>query len=63
MEIPKELKDKIWNYCRINDITDLNAFIIKTLKKGFDIEVYGLLGKTLNEDELLKNGWKYRLRL
>ena len=51
MEIPKDLKDKIWNYCRLNDITDLNGFMIKTLKKGFDIEVYGLLGETLNDGE------------
>jgi len=51
MEIPKDLKDKIWNYCRLNDITDINGFIIKTVKKGFDFEVYGLLGETLNEGE------------
>jgi DNA repair exonuclease SbcCD ATPase subunit len=57
MELPKELKDKIWNYCRLNDITDLNGFMIKTLKKGFDIEVYGLLGETLNDGEKdLKTG-------
>ena len=51
MELPKDLKDKVWNYCRLNDITDVNGFIIKTIKKGLDVEVYGLLGKTLNEDE------------
>ena len=53
MELPKDLKDKIWNYCRLNDITDLNDFMIKTLKKGFDIEVYGLLGETNNDGENL----------
>jgi len=57
MELPKDLKDKVWNYCRLNDITDVNGFIIKTIKKGLDVEVYGLLGKTLNEDEKdLKTG-------
>jgi hypothetical protein len=57
MELPKDLKDKIWNYCRLNDITDLNGFMVKTLKKGFDIEVYGLLGEILNEGEKhLKTG-------
>jgi hypothetical protein len=57
MELPKDLKDKIWDYCRLNEITDLNGFIIKTLKKGFDTEVYGLLGNSLNEDEKhLKTG-------
>ena len=57
MELPKDLKDKIWDYCRLNEITDLNGFIIKTLKKGFDTEVYGLLGNSLNEGEKhLKTG-------
>jgi DNA repair exonuclease SbcCD ATPase subunit len=57
MELPKDLKDKIWDYCRLNEITDLNGFIVKTLKKGFDTEVYGLLGKTLNDGEKdLKTG-------
>jgi len=57
MELPKDLKDKVWNYCRLNDITDVNGFIIKTLKKGLDVEVYGLLGETLNEGEKhLKTG-------
>lgn len=51
MELPKDLKDKIWNYCRLNDITDLNGFMVKTFKKGFDIEMYGLLGETLNDGE------------
>ena len=51
MELPKDLKYKVWNYCILNDITDVNGFIIKTIKKGLDVEVYGLLGKTLNEDE------------
>ena len=39
MELPKDLKDKIWNYCRLNDITDLNGFMIKTLKKGFGLQI------------------------
>jgi len=57
MELPKDLKDKVWNYCRLNDITDVNGFIIKTIKKGLDVEVYGFLGKTLNEGEKdLKTG-------
>jgi hypothetical protein len=64
MELPKDLKDKIWNYCRLNDITDLNGFMIKTLKKGFDIEVYGLLGETLNEGEKhLKTGGEQEKRV
>jgi hypothetical protein len=41
MEIPKDLKDEIWEYCRMNDITDLNAFIIRMLRQGYSTEKYG----------------------
>lgn len=41
MEIPKNIKDEIWEYCRLNDITDLNAFMVKMLKQGYNIEKYG----------------------
>lgn len=41
MELPKDLKDEIWEYCRLNDITDLNAFIIRMLRQGYSTEKYG----------------------
>jgi hypothetical protein len=40
MKIPKKLKDEIWEYCRLNDITDIDAFILKsTFKIGGEPEV------------------------
>lgn len=42
MEIPKNIKDQIWEYSRLNDITDLNTFMLKCLQQGFNIEKYGL---------------------
>ena len=41
MKIPKKLKDEIWEYCRLNDITDIDAFILKSVQQGFNIEKYG----------------------
>ena len=41
MKIPKELKDELWNYCRINDITNIDEFTLKLLKQGYTIEKYG----------------------
>jgi hypothetical protein len=41
MEIPKDIKDEIWEYCRLNDITDLNAFMIRMLRQGYNTEKYG----------------------
>ena len=38
-------------YCSANNIDDIDDFIYKCFKQGFDIKKYGLLGKTLNEGE------------
>jgi predicted RNase H-like nuclease (RuvC/YqgF family) len=38
-------------YCSANNIEDVNDFIYKCFRQGFDIKKYGFLGKTLNEDE------------
>lgn len=51
-----ELKDKkiiqaVSTFCELNKIEDIDGFIKKCFKTGFNIEKYGLLGKTLNEDE------------
>lgn len=41
MEIPKKIKDEIWDYCRINDIPNIDDFILKMVSQGFTIEKYG----------------------
>lgn len=41
MDIPKNIKDDIWQYCMLNDITDINEFIIKMLTQGFNTQKYG----------------------
>lgn len=41
MKIPKKLKDEIWEYCRLNDVTDIDSFMLKSLQQGFNIEKYG----------------------
>jgi len=41
MELPKNLKDEIWDYCRANDITDIDEFIVGLVKTAFTIEKYG----------------------
>jgi hypothetical protein len=41
MEIPTNLKDEIWNYCRVNNITNIDEFTLKLLKQGFTVEKYG----------------------
>ena len=44
-------------YCDENKIEDVDLFIQKCLKQGFDIKKYGLIGETLNDGEKdLKTG-------
>lgn len=49
------LNDKIMQtvsaYCSVNNIDNVDDFIYKCFRQGFDIEKYGFLGKTLNEGE------------
>ena len=41
MEIPKKVKDEIWEYCRINDISNIDDFTLKMINQGFTVEKYG----------------------
>lgn len=47
----KQITQSVSEYCKINNIEDINGFIKKCFISGFNIEKYGLLGKTLNEGE------------
>lgn len=41
VDVPQSLKDEIWDFCRVNDITNIDYFIINLIKQGFTIEKYG----------------------
>lgn len=41
MKLPKNIKDEIWEYCRVNDISGVDDFIIKMVKQGFTSEKFG----------------------
>lgn len=43
MEIPKELNNEIWDYCRVNNITGIDDFIVKLIKQGFTVEKFGAI--------------------
>ena len=51
----KMLNDKIMQtvsaYCSANNIKNVDDFIYKCFRQGFDIEKYGFLGKTVNQGE------------
>ena len=53
----QKIMKSVSEYCKLNGIEDVDGFIKKCFDAGFNIEKYGLLGKTLNEDEKdLKTG-------
>ena len=53
----KTILKSVSEYCKLNSIEDVDGFIKNCFQSGFNIEKYGLLGKTLNEDEKdLKTG-------
>jgi hypothetical protein len=39
--ISQKLKDEIWDYCRMNDITNVDDFIERMVQQGYNIEKYG----------------------
>ena len=41
MYIPKKIKKEIEDYCNLNDINDVDKFILDIIKTGFNIEKYG----------------------
>ena len=41
MEIPNDLHNEIWDYCRANKITNIDEFTLKLLKQGFASEKFG----------------------
>ncbi len=41
MELPKDIQNEIWDYCRLNSITNVDQFILNMVKQGFNVEKYG----------------------
>ena len=41
MNINKKLKDEIKQFCDLNEIENIDKFILDTLQIGFNIEKYG----------------------
>jgi cell shape-determining protein MreC len=41
MKLPKKLDDEIWDYCRLNKITEVGEFTLKLVTQGFTVEKYG----------------------
>ena len=47
----KKIIQSVTAFCSTNNIEDVDDFIYRCFKQGFDIERFGLLGNSLNVDE------------
>lgn len=54
MILSKELKDEIWEYCRVNDITAVDDFTLKLIKQGFTIEKFGATPITKTVEKIVE---------
>ena len=50
MEIPSKLQKEINEYCKANNIDDVNTFMLKILIQGFNIEKYGLKPNSIKNE-------------
>jgi hypothetical protein len=41
VEIPNKLLEEIFQYCKVNDIENVDMFMVRMLKQGFNVERYG----------------------
>ena len=44
MRVPKKIRDEIKAYCEINNIENIDPFIVEQIVKGFNITKYGNYG-------------------
>lgn len=54
MEIPKDLNNEIWDYCRVNSITSIDDFIVKLVRQGFTVEKYGATPKERTVEKIVE---------
>lgn len=53
-KLPLQLEEEIRQYCLVNNIDNIEEFIISLLKRGFTIEKYGITPTLKNKDNTNK---------
>ena len=52
MKVSKKIKDEVLEYCKLNNISDIETFMLKALQQGFNIEKYGITPFKIGGKEL-----------
>ena len=53
-KVIQKYRDDILNYCKMNNIGDIDLFVGQCFKQGFDIKKYGFLGGNSTPTEVIK---------
>lgn len=54
MDLPKDLQNEIWEYCRANNIPNIEEFIVKMTRQGFVVEKFGATPYTKEPETIVK---------
>lgn len=54
INIPKQLMDEVWDYCRLNNIPNIEEFIVKMVRQGFTVEKYGATPVTKTVEKIVE---------
>ena len=54
INLPKQLMDDILDYCRLNNIPNIDDFIIKMVRQGFTVEKYGATPVTKTVEKIVE---------
>jgi len=52
--INKQNQKDLTDYCKLNNIEDVDKFFQKCFKRGYDIERYGLIGNTSEPEKIIE---------
>jgi hypothetical protein len=54
INLPNQLMDDILDYCRLNNIPNIDDFIIKMVRQGFTVEKYGATPVTKTVEKIVE---------
>ena len=54
LTLNKQNQKDLTDYCKLNNIEDVDKFFQKCFKRGYDIERYGLIGNTSEPEKIIE---------
>ena len=54
LNLDKQSQKELIEYCKLNNIEDVDKFFQKCFKRGYDIERYGLIGNNVEPEKIIE---------